>query len=127
MTKRNKKTPLQSKSPTSSSKPTIESVLDDSIATLELGLQHLRAEIGLIAAGKAGKSKFDPASRIAFLSAGAGRIVDSLRKIESARARRFDDVTPALVMAWLRQLDQSERLSFLREASQIDARKSGLA
>jgi hypothetical protein len=120
MTKRYKKTAVETK-------PTIESVLDDSIATLELGLRHLRAEIGLIAAGKAKKSKYDPASRIAFLSGGVGRIVDSLRKIESARAKRFDELTQALVMAWLRQLDSTERINFLREASQIDARKSGLA
>lgn len=132
--KRNKKSQLPraeaSKRPVADhadAKPTIESVLDDSIATLELGLRHLRDEIGAIAAGRAAKSKFDPASRIAFLSAGVGRIVDSLRKIESARAKRFDDLTPAMVMGWLRQLDQAERLSFLREASQIDARKSGLA
>lgn len=117
----------QSRSAVVDAKPTIESVLDDSIATLELGLRHLRAEIGLIAAGKAKKSKYDPASRIAFLSGGVGRIVDSLRKIESARAKRFDELTQALVMAWLRQLDTTERINFLREASQIDARKSGLA
>jgi hypothetical protein len=107
-------------------KPTIENVLDDAIATLELGLRHLRTEIAAIAAGRAGKSKYDPASRIAFLSGGVGRIVDSLRKIESARAKRFDDLTPAMVLAWLRQLDATERLNFLREASLIDARKSGL-
>lgn len=102
-------------------------MLDDSIATLELGLRHLRAEIEKIAAGKAKQTKHDPASRISYLSSGVGRIVDSLRKIESARAKRFDDITPAMVLDWLRQLDPAERLSFLREASQIDARKSGLA
>jgi hypothetical protein len=108
-------------------KPTIESVLDAAIETLELGLRHIRAEIDKIAAGEAKKTKHDPASRIAYLSTGVGRIVDSIRKVESARDRRFDHLTAAIVMAWLRQLDASERASFLREASLIDARKSGLA
>jgi hypothetical protein len=108
-------------------KPTIESVLDAAIETLQLGLEHIRAEINKIAAGKAKQTKHDPASRIAYLSTGVGRIVDSIRKVESARDRRFDHLSPAAVMDWLRQLPQAERINFLREASQIDARKSGLA
>lgn len=108
-------------------KPTIESVLDDSISTLELGLRHIRAEIEAIAAGKAKKTKHDAGSRIAFLASRVGSIADSIRKVETARAKRFDNLTPAMVIGWLRQLDPAERLSFLREASQIDARKSGLA
>jgi len=108
-------------------KPTIEGALDASIAILELGLSALRTEIEAIVAGTAKKSKFDPASRIAFLTSRVGSIADSIRKVESARAKRFDDLTPAMVLGWLRQLDAAERLSFLREASQIDARKSGLA
>lgn len=106
---------------------TIEGVLDTAIQTLELGLQHIRTEIDKIAAGTARKTKHDPASRIAYLSTGVGRIVDSIRKVESARDRRFDHITPAVAMDWLRQLDPADRLNFLREASLIDARKSGLA
>lgn len=113
--------------PSAPAKPTIESVLDASIDTLSLGITAIRHEIELIATGKAKKTKHDAASRIAFLTGKVGSIADSIRKVEAARAKRFDDLTPAMVLAWLRQLAPAERLSFLREASQIDARKSGLA
>jgi hypothetical protein len=118
--KRTKKTP-------NDAKPTIEGVLDASIATLHLGITELRAEIELIAAGKGAKSKHDKGSRIAFLTARVGSIADSLRKVEAARAKRLDDLTPAMVLAWLRSLDASERAQFLREALRIDEARSGLA
>jgi hypothetical protein len=125
--KRNKKNKVRAIEASDTSKPTIEGVLDASIATLDLGLTAIRAEIELIVAGKGAKSRHDKGSRIAFLTARVGSIADSIRKVEAARAKRFDDLTPAMVLGWLRQLDPAERLSFLREASQIDARKSGLA
>jgi hypothetical protein len=108
-------------------KPTIESVLDGSIATLEVAQRHLRREIDKIASGKAKKTQHDPASRIAYLSGGIGRIVDTLRKCEAARAKRFDDITPSIVLNYLRGLDASERARIIREAIAIDERKSGLA
>jgi hypothetical protein len=108
-------------------KPTIESVLDDSITTLDIALRHIRGEIEKIAAGKAKKTQHDPASRIAYLSGGVGRVLDSLRKVESARAKRFDDITSSVVLNYLRGLDASERGQIIREAIAIDERKSGLA
>jgi len=102
-------------------------VIDESVDILALGLRHIRAEIKAIAAGGGAKSRRDPASRIASLTARVGSIADSARKLEAARAKRNDLLTPAMVMAWLRQLHPEERADFLREASQIDARKSGLA
>lgn len=108
-------------------KATIESVLDASIETLSLGITAIREQIELIASGKGPKSKHDKGSRIAFLTGKVGAIADSIRKIEAARAKRLDDITPAIALAWLRSLDATERAQFLREASQLDARKSGLA
>lgn len=109
------------------SKSTIEGVLDASIDTLRIGIDAIRREIMAIATGTAKKTKHDAASRIAFLTGKVGSIADSIRKVEAARAKRFDDLTPAMVLAWLRQLGADERTGFLREASRIDARKSGLA
>lgn len=109
------------------SKPTIESVLDDSIATLNVGLHHIRREIDKIAAGKAKKTQHDPASRISYLSGGVGRIVDTLRKCEAARAKRFSDLDAHTVLDYLRSLDASERAHIISEAQRIDERKSGLA
>jgi len=118
--KRTKNTPKPSK-------PTIEGVLDASIETLELGVGALRDEIRAIVDGTAKKSRHDNGSRIAFLTARVGSIADSLRKVEAARAKRLDDLTPALVLAWLRALDASERAGIIREAQGIDTRGSGLA
>lgn len=108
-------------------KVTVENVLDASIDTLAVGLRYLRLEIEKIRAGTAAESRHDAGSRIAFLTARVGSIADSIRKVEAARAKRHDHITSAIVLAWLRQLDPDDRLNFLREASQIDARKSGLA
>src|SRR5690348_10782839 len=113
------------KKTTSTSKPTIESVLDDAIDTLNLGLTHLRTEIGKIAAGKAKKTRHDPASRIAFLTGKVGAIVDSARKVEGARAKRLEKLTPAMVLEYLRSLDAAERAHILREAQHFDTKRSG--
>ncbi len=106
---------------------TIESVLDDSIATLSLGIAAIRTEIKAITGGTAKSSKHDDASRIAFLTGKVGSIADSVRKVEAARAKRLDDITPAIVLAYLRQLDASDRGRLLREAAALDSKGSGLA
>lgn len=122
-----KKKPKRAPAPVLDEKSTVEMVLDASIDTLAVGLRYLRDEIEAIKAGTAKKSRHDAGSRIAFLTARVGSIADSIRKVEAARAKRLDDLTPAIVLAYLRQLDPTERQQFLSEASQIDARKSGLA
>lgn len=108
-------------------KPTVESLLDDSISTLALGITEIRGEIEKIAAGKAAKSRHDNASRIAYLTGKVGSIADSIRKVEAARAKRLDNLTPALVLAYLRQLEASDRARIIREAQGIDTKGSGLA
>src|ERR1043166_8317449 len=99
-------------------------VLDASIDAMALAIDTIRADIELISQGKGGASRHDRASRIAYLAAKAGSIAESMRKHEAARLKRLEVITPALAIAWLRQLAMPERLSFLREASLIDARKS---
>lgn len=107
--------------------PTVESLLDDVLATMKLGHDAIRAEITKIIAGKAGKSKYDNASRISFHLQRLGQIAESVRKVEAARAKRLEKMTPADVLAYLRSLDASERQGILREAQLFDSRKSGLA
>ncbi len=108
-------------------KPTTESVLDASIETLAMGITALRDELAAIINGTAKKTKHDKASHIAFLTQRVGAIADSLRKVEAARAKRFDDLTPAIVLAYLRQLDPTDRARLVREAQGIDTKGSGLA
>ena len=105
---------------------TAGAVLDAAIDAMALAIDTIRADIELISQGKGGASRHDRASRIAYLATKAGSIAESMRKHEAARWKRLDVITPALAITWLRQLDQAERLSFLHEASLIDARKSGL-
>lgn len=106
---------------------TVESVLDASLDALQMGVEAIHKEIELISKGKAGKSKHDKASRIAFLSQRVGAIADSVRKIEAARAKRSMSITKALVVEWFRQLDTTDRGRFVRELQQIDSKRSGLA
>ena len=124
MPKNPKNRPLES---SADEKPSIDGVLDGAVGVLHVGLSYLRREIEAIAAGRGKKSRRDPASRIASLTARVGSIADSLRKVEAARAKRFTDLSPADVLAWLRSLDASERAQFLREVSRIDEARSGLA
>lgn len=121
-----KKKPRAAPAVVADEKSTVETVLDASIDTLAVGLGYLRDEIEAIKTGKAAKSRHDAGSRIAFLTSRVGSIADSIRKVEAARAKRLDDLTPAIVLAYLRQLEPAERTNLLREASQLDARKSGL-
>lgn len=110
-----------------STEATVEGVLKASIETLSLGIDAIQREIKLIAADKGAKSKHDKGSRIAFLTSRVGSIADSLRKVEAARAKRYDDITSSIVLNYLRGLDASERARIIREAIAIDEKRSGLA
>lgn len=106
---------------------TVENVLDESIEALRFGVEAIRAEMEKINAGKAGKSKHDKASRIAFLSQRVGAIADSVRKIEAARAKRTNTITVALVLEWFRSLSDGEQERLLRELPNQRRKGSGLA
>ena len=100
--------------------PTVESVLERLIGTLDRSAEAIDDEIRAIQDGEGGESKFDDGARIAFLAAKAGAIADTLRKIEAARAKRVEKLSRALVVAYLRQLEASERAQVIREATSGD-------
>lgn len=104
-----------------------ENLLDASLNTLRFGLEALDKEIRLIAAGKAQENRHDPASRIAYLTQRVGAIADSVRKVEAARAKRLDAITPAAVQAWFRGLPRAEQAGFLRELGELTITRSGLS
>lgn len=106
---------------------TSEAVNRAAIEAMALAIDALHHEIAEIQAGRGGESKHDRGSRIAFLAAKAGGIYETTRKAEAARLKRMQGVTPALVLAWYRQLDRAERDHLLGELANIDARRSGLA
>lgn len=107
--------------------PTVEGVLDGAIETLHLGLTALRDEILKIKSGKSKSNKHDKGSRIAFLTSKVGSIADSVRKVEAARLKRITSLTPALVLAWFRELDATEQARFLRELQTAGTKRSALA
>jgi hypothetical protein len=104
-----------------------ESLLDGSLDTLRFGLAAIDREIRLIASGKAAENGHDAASRIAYLTQRVGAIADSVRKVEAARAKRLDAITPAAVQAWFRGLPRPEQAGFLRELGELASTRSGLA
>ena len=115
--------PKRPQKPTASA----ETLLDSSLDTLRFGLQALDKEIRLIAAGKAEENRHDPASRIAYLTQRVGAIADSVRKVEAARAKRLDAVTPATVLAWFRSLPRPDQAGILRELGELATTRSGLS
>jgi hypothetical protein len=101
-------------------------VLQAAIGVMAEGVDAIRTEIELIRAGKGGQSKHDNASRVAFLAAKAGTIGEAMRKHEAARLKRIQALSPDVVLAWYRQLDQTGREHILRELMHVDSRRSGL-
>lgn len=110
--------------------PTPESVIDDAVALLHEGLAIVRQEMDAIRAGTAkragGKRGRDPVLRVSFLSRSAAQIADAVRKVEKERARRLEQLTPALVLAWLRSVDPTERDQVIREAMALAEKRNGL-
>lgn len=106
---------------------TAEAVNGAALETMSIAVDVIRDQIELIQAGKGGESKHDPASRISFLGQRAGVLFEATRKALAARARELSVITPALVLAWYRQLDRTERERILSELIAADSRKSGLA
>lgn len=107
--------------------PTAEAVNDTALEAMALSADEILRQIKLIQAGKGGESKHDSASRVAFLGARAGVLFEATRKAKAARAKELSALTPALVLAWYRQLDKTDRERILSEMIAADSRKSGLA
>lgn len=106
---------------------TIEAVSEAALRAMAMSVDAITDQIALIGAGKGGKSKHDPASRISFLGQRAAALFEPLRKERAARAKELSAITPALVLAWYRQLDRTERDRILSELHAVDSRRSGLA
>src|SRR5262249_41829663 len=107
--------------------PTAEAVHNAALEPMAVSVDAIRDQIDEIATGKTKPSRRDPGSLIASLGAKAGAIYEATRKAEAARLKRIQSITPALVLAWFRQLDRTDREHMLRELSVIESRKSGLA
>lgn len=67
------------------------------------------------------------ASHLAWLTKNIAQIMGELRKLDAHERKSDDDLTPAIVLAYLRGLDPSPRAHLLREAARIDEARSGLA
>lgn len=106
---------------------TADAVNDTALEAMALSADTILDQIELIKAGRGGESKHDPASRVAFLGARAGVLFEATRKAKAARAKELSAITPALVLAWYRQLDRTERDRILSELMAVDSRRSGLA
>ncbi len=95
-------------------KASIEEANDAVIDLLKMGLDALRTDLTAIIDGSAPATKHDKASRVAFITQKAASIADSLRKVEAARAKRLE-LTPAIVVAYLRSCDSKSRRLVLSE------------
>jgi len=107
--------------------PTLDAVLDRALETLNYGLTHIEKELKDIVSGKAKSNGHDKGSRIAFLTQRVGAIADSVRKVEAARQKRLDQVTQSIVIAWARELDETELARLVADLQQINTKRSGLA
>lgn len=107
-------------------KATAEAVNQAAIETMAIGVDAIRDEIEALRRGDAKANRRDPGSVIASLASKAGAIYEATRKARAAELKRLNALSPAIVLAWLRQLEAGERAQLLSEVSLIDARKSGL-
>lgn len=109
------------------SAPTLDGVLDRALTTLNYGLTHIEKELVSIVSGKAKANGHDKGSRIAFLTARVGAIADSVRKVEAARAKRLEQVTHSIVVAWARELAETDLARLIADLEQLNTKRSGLS
>ena len=117
------KVPISSRPRT---KATPEAVNLAAVETMALGVDAIRDIIEGILSGSVVVQRRDAGSLVASLAAKAGAIYEATRKDMAARRKQLDRLTPAIVLAWLRGLDPTDRATFLREAEYFDKKGSGL-
>lgn len=120
------KTTKKSGKPARSDAKSAESQLADVRATIALGLDGIREEIeGLVDETIKPQPPHDRASRIAWLTKQAAQIGGELRKMDKAELKAVEDLSPALVLAYMRTLEQGDRARLVREIQALD-RAGGL-
>lgn len=117
-------TPIATRPPTVA---TADGVHTAALEAMAVGLDAIHEQIAAIRTGRVVPSRRDPGSVIASLSARAGVLFEATRKAKAARAKELSAISPALVLAWYRQLDRTERDRILSELHAVDSRRSGLA
>src|SRR4051812_3469078 len=103
---------------------TMESIVN---ATFKSSAEYIRDQIEEVIAGKAAKTKHDPAYRVAKLTQMLSEVAAEKRKADAAANKHLEKLSRTLVVAWLRTLDKEERRSIARELAQMDAGGSILA
>ncbi len=112
------------KKPPKKPSETMESIVSD---TFEASARYIRDQIADVIAGRAKKTKHDPAYRVATLTRMLSQVAAEQRKTVAAKNKQLEKVTRAVVIAWLRAADREERRSVGRELAAMDAEGSILA
>ena len=118
MKKRSAKAAAPSEQPTA---PQLD--LDRTIATAidacTDGLEAIRKRINTLAnEPELGR---EDSSHLAWLTKQVAQIMGDVRKRQEQEQRRLSKLSPAIVLAYLRQLEPEQRSRLLREAQNIDA------
>lgn len=91
-------------------------------------LEEIRDEIrGLREGTREPPKKYDRIDRIAYLAKQASAFAAEERKATALEQKAIGAITKSTVLAWLRKLDIAERAQVIREAQEIDNRRSSLA
>lgn len=93
----------------------------------ELALGYLHQQIQLVIDGTAGKSRHDPAYRVATLVKMIAQVDAERRKARAAEDKRIGNLSRQLVISWFRSLPEEERRSVAREVVAMDAGGSVLS
>jgi hypothetical protein len=102
----------------------MESIVSD---TFESSARYIRDQIEDVIAGRAKKTKHDPAYRVATLTRMLSQVAAEQRKTVAAKNKQLEKITRPLVLAWARTLDKEERRSIAREIAAMDQEGSLLA
>lgn len=105
------------------SKPTIKPDDERDPHALQKRLASIETRLGQLAA----KNTADSVAKELKLSRLHALYLEIQRKQDKEAAKKTEAYTRAGVMQWLRELDPTERARIIREAQQIDAKRSGLA
>lgn len=102
--------------------------LDDIVAeTFEDSLEYLQKQIKLVIDGRGGKSKHDPAYRVAKLTQMVAQVAAEKRKADAAERKKYDAYNLAGVLAWARTITPNERRAVVIQIAALDQKGSILS